>query len=252
MKNIITGVGLLVVLGLALFALQYKGEMGADGAETAIYSNPEIGLQFTYRTGPEGYVITEETPLPGDPHAAGLMRTIVLTQTADLNASPTPSEAPPTIMIRVVKNTTTQTSREWAVERLSYMSAEEIRDTVVGGVDAVRYGADGLYASEEVTVTYGQNVYHFTGSYIDAESKLKKDFQPLLDSVKFIPIEDEGAGAPVNGKLDINAVCEGALSYMSFPSAVEADAFIKDCKAGNRPEVIEKYKADNGLDGRAI
>ncbi|MHB1316454.1 MAG: hypothetical protein ACYCZW_01185 [Minisyncoccota bacterium] len=51
----------------------------------------------------------------------------------------------------------------------------------------------------------------------------------------------------VSGKININAVCEGALSYMTFSRSEEADLFVSECKAGNRPEVIEKYKADMNL-----
>lgn len=57
----------------------------------------------------------------------------------------------------------------------------------------------------------------------------------------------------ISGKIDINAVCEGALSYMTFPDGASADAFVAECKEGKRPEVIEKYKADMNLgDGAAI
>lgn len=46
------------------------------------------------------------------------------------------------------------------------------------------------------------------------------------------------------GKLNINVVCEGALAYMSFPDGASADKFVAECKAGDHPEVIERYKAD--------
>ncbi len=59
--------------------------------------------------------------------------------------------------------------------------------------------------------------------------------------------------APIQGKLDINAVCEGALAYMTFPDAKSAETFIVECKAGKHPEVIEQYKAQMNLgDGAAI
>jgi len=48
-------------------------------------------------------------------------------------------------------------------------------------------------------------------------------------------------------KINIDAVCQGALAYMTFPSGAEADAFVKDCKEGKHPEVIDKYKADMNL-----
>jgi hypothetical protein len=49
------------------------------------------------------------------------------------------------------------------------------------------------------------------------------------------------------GKLDINAVCEGALAYMTFPDGESAEVFVKECKEGEHPEVIERYKADMNL-----
>jgi len=55
------------------------------------------------------------------------------------------------------------------------------------------------------------------------------------------------------GKIDINAVCEGALSYMTFPDGASAEKFVAECKEGNRPEVIERYKAEMNLgDGAQI
>lgn len=59
--------------------------------------------------------------------------------------------------------------------------------------------------------------------------------------------------APVQGKLDVNAVCEGALAYMTFPDGAGASKFVAECKEGKHPEVIERYKADMNLgDGAAI
>lgn len=55
------------------------------------------------------------------------------------------------------------------------------------------------------------------------------------------------SSAAVNGKLNINVVCEQALSYMTFPDAQSADTFVADCKEGKHPEVIEKYKSDMNL-----
>jgi hypothetical protein len=58
--------------------------------------------------------------------------------------------------------------------------------------------------------------------------------------------DDPGSGAP-QGKLDINAICDGALAYMTFPDGDAAAAFVAECKEGKRPEVIERYKQDMGL-----
>lgn len=61
------------------------------------------------------------------------------------------------------------------------------------------------------------------------------------------------APAASQGKLNIDAVCNGALAYMSFPDGEAAAKFVADCKAGMHPEVIEQYKVQMGLgDGAAI
>lgn len=59
--------------------------------------------------------------------------------------------------------------------------------------------------------------------------------------------------APSQGKLDINVVCTSALAYMTFENSNAADKFIVECKAGEHPEVIERYKLQMGFgDGEAI
>lgn len=62
-----------------------------------------------------------------------------------------------------------------------------------------------------------------------------------------------GMGMPAQGKLNIDAVCQGALAYTTFPDAASASVFVQDCKDGKHPEVIERYKADMNLgDGATI
>lgn len=67
------------------------------------------------------------------------------------------------------------------------------------------------------------------------------------------PVNEDAQADTQAGKLDINAVCEGALAYMSFESGEAAALFVAECKEGQHPEVIERYKAEMGLgDGAAI
>ncbi len=57
----------------------------------------------------------------------------------------------------------------------------------------------------------------------------------------------------IDGKLNINEICDESLMYTTFQSGREADLYLKDCKEGKHPEVIERYKADMGLgDGREV
>ena len=73
-------------------------------------------------------------------------------------------------------------------------------------------------------------------------------------SIFLLPITRSAVNAPnENSKLNIAAICDGALAYMTFPSSTEADAFVQECKDGKHPEVIEKWKRDNNItDDRAI
>lgn len=55
------------------------------------------------------------------------------------------------------------------------------------------------------------------------------------------------------GKLNIDVVCQGALSYMTFPDGASAEKFVAECKEGKHPEVIENYKEQMNLgDGAEI
>lgn len=65
-----------------------------------------------------------------------------------------------------------------------------------------------------------------------------------LDVVPTEQVEEQDQDMQPSGKIDINAVCEGALAYMSFPDAASAELFVSECKEGKHPEVIEKFKAD--------
>jgi hypothetical protein len=53
---------------------------------------------------------------------------------------------------------------------------------------------------------------------------------------------------PAQGKIDINAVCEGALAYMTFESGEASEKFVAECKEGKHPEVIEQWKQQMGID----
>lgn len=250
-KKLIIGALVLIALigGISLLS---KDEKVADLDESSLatYSSGDLGLEFNYKTGTEGYVVQESTPV-GDPD---LVRAIVLIPSEEAGkVPPIGGEGPATITIQVFKNTKKQWSRTWADEHVQYSNINlkigEVSETVVGGANAIRYRADGLYASENFVVANGEYIYMFSGMFLDENSTLRKDFAPIVNSVRFIP---QSAPA-VQGKINIDAVCEGALAYMSFPDGASADAFVKDCKEGKYPEVIEQYKKQMNLgDGVAI
>jgi hypothetical protein len=73
----------------------------------------------------------------------------------------------------------------------------------------------------------------------------------LINKTSDVPVDEVNTGA--QGKIDINAVCEGALAYMTFPDGASAELFVEECKEGKHPQVIEKFKTDMNLgDGAEI
>jgi hypothetical protein len=153
------------------------------------YSKSDIGLEFDYAEGPDGYVIDERMPVD---LGTGLIKNIILTRTDDtLNAPPAGGEGPAVITISVFENTKKQFPRTWADENIQYSNINlirgEVEETVVGGANAIRYMADGLYASENVVVAHGDNVYVITGQFIDQDSPIHRDYQDLVNSIRFIP-----------------------------------------------------------------
>ena len=77
--------------------------------------------------------------------------------------------------------------------------------------------------------------YWYSQNMIGEEVKIEEEETQIEDN------------SPTQGKLDINAVCEGALAYMTFPDGESAEAFVEECKAGEHPEVIERYKAEMNI-----
>jgi hypothetical protein len=79
MKNIYVIIAVLVValIGLYFSLTINKNEVVNN---TAVYSNGGLGIEFTYRTGPDGYVIQELAP---SDTAEDLMGTIIIMRTED-------------------------------------------------------------------------------------------------------------------------------------------------------------------------
>lgn len=77
----------------------------------------------------------------------------------------------------------------------------------------------------------------------------KYDMEGIFTITKML----EASAPTTSGKINITAVCEAALAYMTFPNGASADAFVADCKEGKHPEVIERYTQEMNLgEGAAL
>jgi hypothetical protein len=73
---------------------------------------------------------------------------------------------------------------------------------------------------------------------LSTNSWQKYDIKGIFTVTKILPeIRQQ-----IQGKINIEEVCKGALAYTTFTDGAAADAFVKDCIAGNRPEVLEQFK----------
>lgn len=99
------------------------------------------------------------------------------------------------------------------------------------------------YISEDESIVFWEH---------QGEVTITKDGDEVFKGVTSTDTNEENK-PPMQGKLDINTVCDGALAYMTFENGESADKFVTECKAGEHPEVIERYKAEMDVgDGAAI
>ncbi len=154
--------------------------------QTTIFSDSELELAFSYLVGPEGYVLEERgSPEPKD----GLVRTLILTATRELGNVPEGGEGPPTINVQVLDNREAQDPLTWASDHQAYSNSNlmigSVEETNIGDVSGIRYRADGLYVSENIIVARNEKVYVFSGMFFEEDSKLMRDFEVLLRTVRF-------------------------------------------------------------------
>ncbi len=237
-QHIVVATLTLALVGAAAAACA-KQEPPQNIVPLATYFSPDVGLEFAYRGGPDGYVLQEAQPGTAD---SSLVHTIdvVPTDAADQPAR-AGGEGPAQISVRIYTNPDNQWSGQWAESHPSSsginLKQGDVTEAVVGGANAVRFPTDGLYAADVVVVAHGGLVYVFRGEFIDAGSRLRQDFRPLIESVRFIPLPGSAADSTT-----IDEICEGALAYMTFPDGAAADRFVAECKEGKHPDVIARHR----------
>lgn len=184
----IVGIVLLLLVGYFVFVIGAGGTGKSVGMDMQKYSQPEIGLSFTYKAGAEGYIIDERVPAEqGD----NLVRVILLHRTQDVaQDAPVGGEGSPLIAVGVFRNSLNQSASVWALENEQYstinLKVGEITETVVGGANAIYYLADGLYPSDNIIVAHGGFMYVITGQFMDPNASMRGDFASLVNSIVFI------------------------------------------------------------------
>lgn len=182
------GIGLSII-GYYVIQIDSSRVRPVETAEYIVRINDIPDFGFSYRSDPQGYVV-EEMASVDEKH--DLKKSVVILPLSDKRpqSSVIHGEGSPAITINVFNNTKKQWPTTWAIEHEAYsafnLKMSSTTEVVVGGARAIRYKADGLYASDNVVVAQGQYVYVITGMFIDADSDLKHDFEPLLSSIYFL------------------------------------------------------------------
>jgi hypothetical protein len=185
---------LAIALTIGSYYLYIYWALGNDSVEQATegyrtFSQNDVGLEFDYFEGPNGYVVDERMPVD---LGTGLVKNIILMRTEDaLNEPPVDGEGPPVIVISVFENTEKKFPRTWADENIQHSNINlimgDVQEVVVGGANAIRYMTDGLYASENMVVAHGDHMYVIIGQFMDQNSQIRRDYPALVQSIRFIP-----------------------------------------------------------------
>lgn len=191
-SKILLAVGIgIIALVIIIYAVAKVNNKSDDGqnAQLTTFSNNDLGIQFSYPTGPDGYVLGQATStnLTSEP-----LSSLILFRTEDVvNQPPAGGEGPPVIGFMVFRNQQNQEPQNWAASNTRYSNISlkigDISETSINGQRAIRYRADGLYASENIVSTYKDKAYIMTGQYIDEDSDIRRDFEEIIKTVRFIP-----------------------------------------------------------------
>ncbi|MEK7613987.1 MAG: hypothetical protein AAB439_03900 [Patescibacteria group bacterium] len=192
MKNVSIGLAVVILLLLSIFVLVTPPEREAPVEESvATYASDEFGFSLTYRTNPDGYIVSEHTPSAQDDSDLQHVTSFMLKADYEaLQASgDVPREGPPTINVAVFANPQHVAPDVWMLEHPYAVNADlAIGEPVlasVAGEKGVRVKTDGLYVTNNVLVAYGDFMYHFSGGFIDETSLIARDFNSFLEAVEW-------------------------------------------------------------------
>ena len=179
------------IIGLYFGVDNYVYDMKPE-AGYVTHEDGDMDLKFEYRDDATGYVLQE---LEIEDRESGFVKGYQLMlkeDYAELELSDAPRDGPPTIAIITYENDSNLTPEVWAEENPIYsniaIALEEPTEYSVDGVMATRYMVDGLYRSDIVLVSKNNLIYMFSGSFLTEDSAVRRDYEPLLNSIEFLPI----------------------------------------------------------------
>jgi predicted Zn-dependent protease len=144
------------------------------------YSSNDLGITFSYPPYYTPFGHTEETPEQ--------TWSVLVLQDNDASRAPANSEGPPAITIIAFNNVHKESLSQW-VRGSAFsnfkLSSGTLASTTIGGEEAVMYRYTGLYENDAAVVIHGGKIYFFSAGWLTEQDKIRKDFQKILESVRF-------------------------------------------------------------------
>lgn len=188
LKKIIILLGLLVVVGALYFSpLKQSIQNNTIDKNTNQYSSEKIGLGFNY---PKNYFLEERDESSGLRNRYSLVLAEDTEENRRVFSGQEPGrEGPTTITISVFQNNLDHyTAERWitGVNDSNFkLATGSTSSLTVGGEPAITYNATGLYENKNVIIARPNFIYMFTVFYNTPSDQIIKDFEALLETVKF-------------------------------------------------------------------
>ncbi len=192
-------IGVLIV-GALLFGYVIKPRLDnrmVSVVAPVTIANQELQFSFQYPSGEEGYTLIEP-PIP-ETTASGLRKVYLIMSSPEyiaFQSSSSGAETPPSVSVFVLQRppaaadeTASRLERlqEWASQNPQFSSwlartggPEEVE---VDGVKAWHYFTDGTYQQEVYLIGYQDNIYVFTGQYIEETDPIRSMFIDVIQSI---------------------------------------------------------------------
>lgn len=152
----------------------------------------DVGVAFTYKKGPQGYVLEENTIAAND-EVLEVLYSAVFTNTAEYAAFVSASEdreGPQNFQVRVYENDSKLRPAQWVdaypLESNIEQALTEPSEAIIGGANAVQFSGDGLYPTLTFVTAHGDFMYLISAMYDPASTQIGEDFMTFVGSLKFI------------------------------------------------------------------
>ena len=186
MKKVLIVVVLVGVFVAGFFMWNQRSSFLPVAEGMRVYTNH--GVSFTY---PSHYFLEEDV----SENAKRTRYSIILTEDTEENKAvregrASEREGPTTITIDVFQNDLDHlTAEEW-IKHVSSSNYSLSVDSIltprrVGTISGFAYRWSGLYEAKAVVVANDLFLYSFTATYITPSDVILKDFEGILESVKF-------------------------------------------------------------------